>query len=231
MELWRGFAKRRERERELRACLRFFFLAYSYTAREFNCEPMNLSLWRSLWAVHTSVYPPVRTVHLLYLMWFRNHSGRLLMKLIGCLHCRSLLLLFTGYLHPFLDPPPPSSPTQATRGELQRCTDDQGTTRRRRIGILLKGIGSLLWRKSDKSEETNEAKRAGMGGWGWTKNGRCVLMCTVRWSHTLRRGCMGRPLRKGIKEGGGWYADPLCRHHSEMLTSTAINNMQQANTA
>lgn len=124
--------------------------------------------------------------------------------------------------------PPPFSSTPRPPKQNYR-----GTSRRRRVGFLIKGTGSLLWRKNDKSEETRtqtklKGQKWGVGG--WTKDGRCVLMCTVRWSHTLWRGCMRRPLRKGIKEGGGWYADPLKRHHSEMLTSTAINNMQQANT-
>lgn len=113
--LWPAGAPRKSEERELKAC-------YSSTAREFNCESMNLNLWRSLWAVHVSVYPPVSTVHLLFLMWFLNHSGKLLMKLIGCLSCRSLLLLFIGYLHPYSTPSTACSHPDDTRKttELQR---------------------------------------------------------------------------------------------------------------
>lgn len=51
--------------------------------------------------MHARVYSPVSTVHLLFLMRFLNHSGRLLMKLIGCLGFSNLLLLFSGCPHPF----------------------------------------------------------------------------------------------------------------------------------
>lgn len=106
--LWPAGAPRKNENRELKAC-------YSSTAREFNCESMNLNLWRGLWALHVSVYPPVSTVHLLFLMWFLNHSGKLLMKLIGCLSYRSLLLLFTGYLHPHSTPATACSHPDDTR--------------------------------------------------------------------------------------------------------------------
>lgn len=106
--LWPAGAPRKNEERELKAC-------YSSTAREFNCESMNLNLWRGLWAVHVSAYPPVSIVHLLFLMWFLNHSGKLLTKLIGCLSCRSLLLLFTGYLYPHSTPTTACSRPDDTR--------------------------------------------------------------------------------------------------------------------
>lgn len=110
--LWPAGAPRKNEERELKAC-------YSSTAREFNCVSMNLNLWRGLWAVHGSVYPPVSTVHVLFLMWFLNHSGKLLMKLLRC-------LLFTGYLHPHSTPATACSHPEDTRKytETQQWTGD-----------------------------------------------------------------------------------------------------------
>lgn len=217
VELWRGFAKWGERIKSMFE----HFQAYSYTAWGFNCESMNLSLWRSLWAVHVSVYPLVGTVHLLFLMWFLYHSGSLLMKLVRCPSCSSLPLLFTGFFHPIFCSLPffllPTLTLELQRCTNERCINDQGTVRRGRMEVPIKWL-TLLWRKIAKFEETKEAKQVGM------KEGRKAkdLRYVVKQMSALVKGLHDDEV-KLIKQGSRWYADPLCRHHAEIPTNTAIN--------
>lgn len=166
-------------------------------------------------AVHVSVYPPASTAHLLFLMWFLNHSGRLLMKLFGCLGCSSLLLLFTGYLRPFYN----LSPSLSCSGYVGKTTemhqwsgDNQGTARRRGIGVIIKGI-RLAWRKRPTFEKTKEAKWAGMrGGKGESETSwrYVVKQMSDRVSVSERAAWWGvwdsdwgkKHRREGVKEGG-----------------------------